>query len=642
METHPLDPLSAEEIDAVRETLADEGKLSPGARFPLILPEEPPKEAVERGEGAVDRRARAVVLDTANGDTFDAVVSLTDRKLLSWRQVPTREHPYGQAPVMLQEYADVEEIVKADQGWRDAMALRGVEDLDLVFVTPLSPGQFGFPDEVGKRVLRSLFFVRHHADDSPWAHPVEGLIAYVDVIERRIIRLVDTGVVPVPDECGNFDEASVGPPRTSLRPLEITQPDGPSFTVTGHHVTWENWRFRISFNAREGLVLHQLAFRDGGVDRQVVYRASIAEMVVPYADPSDTRFWISYFDLGEYSLGSCVNSLVLGCDCLGEIHYFDAVLADAEGRPYVARNAICMHEEDYGVLWKHTDVITGAAETRRSRRLVISFFTTVGNYDYGFYWYLYQDGTIQMEAKLTGVVFTGAAGEDFAFGTQIAPGLVAPYHQHLFCARLDMNVDGPANSVHETDIAPLPMGDDNRYGNAFQPRRTLIARESEAARMADPAAGRYWTVSNSGSCNRLGQPVGYKLTPHASPTLFAHPDSAVAKRAAFATRHLWVTRYHPDERYPAGDYPNQHAGGAGLPEWTAADRPLEDQDLVLWHTFGSTHIPRTEDWPVMPVEYAGFTLKPVGFFDRNPALDLPATTGGACAHTAQGDSCDHS
>jgi primary-amine oxidase len=141
-----------------------------------------------------------------------------------------------------------------------------------------------------------------------------------------------------------------------------------------------------------------------------------------------------------------------------------------------------------------------------------------------------------------------------------------------------------------------------------------------------------WLVSNPGSRNRLGRPVGYVLRPEGQPVLLADPSASVAARAAFATKHLWVTRHDPAERYPAGELINQHAGGAGLPAFVAADRPIDGADIVLWHTFGMTHIPRPEDWPVMPVESTGFVLKPYGFFDRNPTLDVPASTARHCAH----------
>jgi primary-amine oxidase len=496
----------------------------------------------------------------------------------------------------------------------------------------LSAGNFTIAGEEGRRLLRVLSFLAHRQDDHCWAHPIDGVVAYVDLIERRVVQLIDEAVMPIPEEEGNFDDPGyVGPARTSLKPIEITQPEGPSFRVDGDVVRWENWTFRIGFDAREGLVLHQLGYRDGDRDRPLIYRASVAEMVVPYADPSPVRFWQNYFDAGEYLLGHQVNSLQRGCDCLGEIYYFDAVLADADGNPEHRPRAICMHEEDFGVLWKHSDLFTEAQETRRQRRLVISFFVTVGNYDYGFYWYLYLDGTIQLEVKATGVVFTSAFVRGGAYATEIAPGLGAPYHQHLFNVRLDMMLDGPTNAVDELDIHRVPVGPGNPYGNAFTRRATRLAREAEAARMADATVGRVWRISNPNRHNRLGQPVAYVLRPENQPALLAGADSSIARRAGFATRHLWVTRYHPAERYPAGDQVNQHPGGAGLPTFVAKDRDIDGQDIVVWHTFGAVHFPRPEDWPVMPVEYCGFTLKPAGFFDRNPTLDVPATPSAHCA-----------
>ncbi len=389
---------------------------------------------------------------------------------------------------------------------------------------------------------------------------------------------------------------------------------------------WENWDLRIGFNEREGLTLHQIGF-DG---RPIVYRASVAEMVVPYADPAPVRFWQNYFDCGEYMFARYADSLQLGCDCLGEIHYLDAVIADDLGQPKTIQNAICMHEEDYGVAWKHSDMFTGSRETRRQRRMVFSFFTPIGNYDYGFYWYLYLDGTIQLEVKATGIVFTAAypeGGNEYA--TEVAPGLGAPFHQHMFSARLDMTVDGVQNAVDEVQAERVPMGEGNPYGNAFRKRRTRLARESQAQRRADGSVVRTWHVVNTEKTNALGQPVGYALIPEGKATLLADEASSIHARATFATNHLWVTRYDPAQRYPAGDFVNQNPGGAGLPAWVQADRDIDGEDIVVWHTFGTTHFPRPEDWPVMPVDYTGFTLKPVGFFDRNPALDLPST-GGHC------------
>lgn len=290
-------------------------------------------------------------------------------------------------------------------------------------------------------------------------------------------------------------------------------------------------------------------------------------------------------------------------------------------------NAICIHEEDYGILWKHNDFFAGTSETRRQRRLVVSFFVTVGNYDYRFYWYLYLDGTIELEAKATGIVFTsGYPGGDYPYSSEIAPGLGAGYHQHLFSARQDMAIDGLANAVEEIDAQQVPMGEGNPVGNAFTKSVTRLRTESEAQRIAATDKGRVWAISCTENTNRMGRPTANVLYPEGQPTLLATEGSSIRKRAAFATRHLWVTRFHPEELWAAGPVVNQHPGGSGLPSYTSQDRNIDGQDIVVWHTFGLTHFPRPEDWPIMPVDYAGFRLKPHGFFDRNPTLDVPAST----------------
>jgi primary-amine oxidase len=290
------------------------------------------------------------------------------------------------------------------------------------------------------------------------------------------------------------------------------------------------------------------------------------------------------------------------------------------------KNAVCMHEEDYGTLWKHYEFRTGVFEMRRSRRLVISFFATVGNYDYGFYWYLYQDGTIEAEIKATGIVLTqGAEAAQEDYGVVVAPGLLATHHQHFFCVRLDMQVDGGRNSVYEVNTETIPVGDGNPHGNAFRPVATQLMREPEAHRTINPFTGRYWLIANNEIRNSLDRPVAYKLVPGSTVPPFAAEESDLTRRAEFLRHNLWVTHYDRSERFPAGDYPNQHPGGGGLIAYQAADRGIVDDDIVLWYAFGMLHISRPEDWPVMPVERIGFMLKPVGFFDRNPALDIPPT-----------------
>ncbi|MFT4081882.1 MAG: primary-amine oxidase [Nocardioides sp.] len=637
----PTSSLTGEEITRTSSLLHDAGLVTDSTRFAYVGLIEPHKAEVLRtlaGDGPVPHRlARALLLDTATGAAFDATVDLTAGTVAGTEIDGSR----GQVPILIEEFASIDPIVQADEAWISALAKRGLT-ADEVVTAPLSPGSYDNPGEEGKRIIRVFAFQYADPTDHPWAHPVDGLCAYVDVIAKEVIEVVDTEVLPVPAEPSQFHLPQGRPaPLEGLKPIEITQPEGPSFTVDGDQVSWANWTFSLGFDAREGLVLHHIGYADPDHDgevRPIVYRASIAEMVVPYADPAPTRYWQNYFDTGEYVFGRFANSLTLGCDCLGEIRYFDATLADEFGNPQTITNAICMHEEDFGTLWKHTDLwVEGVSEVRRQRRLVISFFTTVGNYDYGFYWYLYLDGRIECEAKLTGILFPSAYKgiETWPYATEVAPGLGAPFHQHLFSARLDMSVDGLGNAVDEVEAVPVPMGEGNPWGNAFTFKKTRIASEATAARDADASVGRTWHISSTERTNRLGQPTAYVLHAEQNPTLLADPASVIASRGAFTTKQVWVTAYSPDERYPAGDLVNQNPGGDGLPAYMAGDRPLDGEDIVLWHTFGLTHFPRPEDWPVMPVDYARFTLAPYGFFDRNPTLNVPESTaadGGHCHH----------
>ncbi|MGZ4574273.1 MAG: primary-amine oxidase [Mycobacteriaceae bacterium] len=629
--SHPLSRLTPEEITGARDVLTAAGLVSESTRFVYVGLDEPDKAEVlafQPGDG-IDRHVRLMALEMATGIGTDFVVSVTSGEVLRAHTLDSATE--GQVPILDIEFEVIEEILNANEEWVAAIEARGLEPAR-VRAVPLSAGFFGDAEELGVRLVRVLTFYQPDETALAWAHPIDGMVSYIDLTKQVVTKVIDSKQCPIPAESGRLDSAAHSTPKsTTLKPIEITQPEGVSFSVDEDVVTWENWTFRIGFDVREGLTLNQLSFRDGERVRPIIYRASIAEMVVPYADPSPTRNWQNYFDTGEYMYGRYTNSLELGCDCLGEIHYLDAVIADETCTPRTMRNAICMHEEDYGILWKHTDMFNGMNETRRQRRLVISFFTTIGNYDYGFYWYLYLDGTIQLEAKATGCVFTSAyPGKGYEFATEVAPGLGAPFHQHLFSARLDMMVDGTCNAVEEVSAERVPISATNPLGNAFARSVTRLKSESQAQRLNDGTVGRVWQVINPKVTNRLGENVGYALHPENLPALLAHESSSIAKRAAFATKHLWVTQYDKAERYPAGDFVNQHPGNAGLPEYVAADRSLDGEDLVLWHTFGLTHFPRPEDWPIMPVDYSGFKLKPVGFFDRNPSLGTPASASKHC------------
>lgn len=649
---HPLEPLSAQEVSAASAIIKAASQWNDDCRFVYIELAEPAKELVTGwSEGDDwDRQASALVRDRKNRATYDIVVSLDRDDVISWVSVDG-----VQPPMMFEEFMACEEAVRNDPRWQEAVRKRGVEDFALTMIDPWAGGYTGPDDDPAKRrIARPLTFVRTSPEDNGYARPVEGLIVTVDLDEMKVVDVTDHGVVPLPPKSGNyypelvFEDGNVpaySEERAALQPLEITQPNGPSFTVEGHKVTWSNWQLRLGYTPREGLVIYDVAYNDRGTLRPVIYRASLSEMYVPYGDPNPTHWNKNVFDEGEYGLGWLANALELGCDCKGEIKYFDAVVNDQDGNPMVMPNAICMHEEDYSIGWKHTDFRSERAQVQRNRRLVVSFIATVGNYEYCFYWNFYLDGSIEFEIKLTGILSTGAIEEGTKpeFGTVVAPGLYGPNHEHYFSVRMDMRVDGDKNNLFEVNSVSEPAGPTNPHLNAWRAVKSQLSSESEAQRLPDSLAARTWLVTSADKTSAFGEPTGYKIEPGAYSAPLWQEGSQQAARGGFATKQLWGTAYDPSQRYAAGQYVAQNPGGDGLPAYTAGNRSLVDSDLVVWYTMGAHHIVRPEDWPVMPASKVSVHLKPFGFFDGNPMLDLPAETSchsdGTASAEAAGGGC---
>ncbi len=619
--THPLDPLSADEFRHVADLLRREkGVARPGWRIAGIELREPAKEIANahRTGDPVARAARAVVWDTTSGTPYVAQLDLTADALTAWDA-----HPGRQPNATVDEWHECDEAMRAHPEVIAALAQRGITDPSLALIDVWTYGATRIPEPYrGRRVGWCDVWLRAAPGANPYAHAVGGLRLVVDLNSMELLEIQDTGSPGFPKVQGEYVPAHIPgyAARTDRRPLQITQPDGVSFTLDGHELAWQNWRLRIGFTHREGLVLHQVGWQDGAELRPIAHRMSFAEMVVPYRDPTPQHTDRTAFDIGEWGLGFMTTSLELGCDCLGEIRYLDAVLHDTAGSPTTIRNAICLHEEDNGVLWKHVDGVAGA-EVRRMRRMVISTHVTVANYEYLVYWRLYEDGSIECEVRATGImVTTPFVGDPPPYGTVVDTDTYAPIHQHFIVARLDMDVDGEGNTVVMTETAQPPIGPDNPDGLALVQRSTPIT--VEGGQDYDWSTQRAWKVTNPGRRNAHGAPTAYKLVPGAAiPAMIDH-SSALFRRAEAIGHTLWVTPFHPDERWPCGEFVNQSELDEGLPVWTAAGRPVENADVVLWYVFGIHHVPRVEDWPVMPADTVSFWLKPTGFFDANPSLDV--------------------
>jgi primary-amine oxidase len=451
------------------------------------------------------------------------------------------------------------------------------------------------------------------------------VIAWVDVNARRVVKFVDEGGVPVPSAAAEYSTPATAKPRRGLKPLQISQPQGHSFEVSGHEIRWQNWRFRYALHPREGLVLYTVGYEDEGKVRSILYRASLSELFVPYGDVSTAWHFRNVFDMGGTGLGWLADALEPRSDCPDNAVFFNAALANDAGTPFEITRAVGLYERDGGLLWKHFDFTTN--ESRRARQLVLMFIATVGNYEYGLSWIFHQDGTLEVEVLLTGIMSTKAvAAKPPAHdrGHQVAPQVEAVHHQHFFNFRLDFDIEEPTgNSVVELNHEVVPADPAFPGRTALAMRETVLASEQQARRELNLASGRKWKVINSSIRNSLKQPVGYALIPGENAVPFVAGGSALGKRAGFMYKHLWATAYDAKQMNAAGYYVQRNDELEGLPAWSNANRPLEDTDVVLWYTLGITHIPRPEEWPVMTGHRAGFKLVPSGFFSRNPALDVP-------------------
>lgn len=514
----------------------------------------------------------------------------------------------------------------------------------------------GFDEKYGNkiRLQQALMYYRPHVDDCQYAFPLD----FTPIFNADSQEIIDIDIPTIRRPINqappnNYHAAAIeaeGGYRKDLKPIHITQPEGVSFKVDGRIIEWQNWKVHVGFNYREGIVLNNITYNDKGNERGIFYRLSLAEMVVPYGNPEYPHHRKHAFDLGEYGGGYMTNSLALGCDCKGAIHYMDAAFVNRAGASETIKNAICIHEEDSGILFKHTDFRDSSVTVTRGRKLLISHVFTAANYEYCVYWIFHQDGTVQLEVKLTGILNTYAMnpGEDTkGWGTEVYPGVNAHNHQHLFCLRIDPNIDGPQNTIFQVDArtGPGEVGSaENKYGNAFYSHKTKYTTPKEAISDYDGSSTRTWEIANTNQINPYShKPVSYKLISREVPALLPKEGSLVWKRAGFARHAVHVTKCkalltlddriqltfldHDDQIHPAGRHVPQTSGdpSKGLPEWIAqhGDESIENTDVVLWHTFGLTHFPAPEDFPVMPVEPMTVLLRPRNFFLKNPALDVP-------------------
>ncbi|KAL4881325.1 copper amine oxidase [Aspergillus karnatakaensis] len=632
---HPLDPLTPAEISLAAQIVRDAFSSS-SLVFRAITLVEPPKRSLV---GYLDAERQGTTLPPPPPRVARVLYYLD--KPTQFRELEANlldRSIFGEKPLDGKHaFVDAGEMKKCEKAClSDSGVQEAIKDLDLpeeavVVCDPWTYSPDGMHD-MSRRVVMCFMYMKlqEHGDTNHYAFPLDLVVELDD--EQKVI-----GILKLPS--GNikpFDRRKlhtsseyhpdlVPARRTTTKPYQVVQPQGPSFKTEGNLINWEKWRFRVGFNYREGLTIHDVSY-DG---RQVFYRLSCSEMFVPYGDPRAPYPRKAAFDFGNNGAGVNANNLALGCDCLGHIKYFDAYHHTNEGVPIKLPRVICCHEIDDGILWKHTNYRTNNAVVGRSRVLVLQTIITVSNYEYIFAFQFTQSAEINYEVRATGILSTNPINLNenlpFPYGTVVAPGVMAPYHQHLFSLRIDPAIDGYKNSVLVEDSVPMAVSDPkNAIRVGYVTDKQYI--EHETPLDTDNRKARVFKIVNEDITNPVtNTPVGYKLVPHYSQMLLADPSSFHALRSEFAEYPIWVTRHDDDELFAAGEYTVQSETGSGLATWVKtreAPQSVRNEDLVIWHTFGTTHNPRVEDWPVMPVEKMMVTLKPVNFFTRNPALDV--------------------
>lgn len=631
---HPLDALEADEIVRAAAILRAAGETDDATPILSLTLEPPAKAAVlawSAGE-SFTRQARAVV--RRERVTREILVDLDAGEVVSVKAVPGP----GQPPMSLDEIFGAITVTTGHPEMRAGLARRGITDFEQLFCAPRTAGNFGEPHEQTRRIAKVDCFDLTNNPTNVFAAPIEGLFAIVDVEAGEVLDVVDLGVVPVSQRRWPLD-AEAQESLRDTRPVDIVAPQGGNIVVDGWSLSWNNWRAHLRWDPRAGLILSTVRYVDAGEERSVLYQANVAEIFVPYQDPTEGWYYRTYMDEGEYGLGTSHSPLAAGADCPRNAIYLSPVMANGAGGADELTDRICAFEQPTGdATWRHLDIISGALEARPNVEMVVRFIATVGNYDYLFDWVFDNKGQLTYRVGASGIdAVKGVAAQsladpsaerDTAYGPLIAPGVAGIHHDHFFSVRLDLDVDGPVNRFVRDRLVPMRLPDSSKRKSIWTTERDVARNDSDAKFRLSYEMPSLWRVESATQTSALGYATSYALKPAANARPLVDEDDPALARAQFANYHLWVTPYRADELWAGGDYANQSAPGEGLPKWTQDARDVEDTDIVLWYTLGFHHVPSSEDWPAYNLGWNALTLRPYNFFDENPALDLPEAGGG--------------
>lgn len=642
----PLNPLTEQEIRSVSYIIKHSSKYKKDMRFTEITLKEPDKKKVWNwvllSDAAKKMKAnklprQAAIVISEQRKVYEGVVDLDSKRIVEWKENTAG----GYAMVSFAE--DPSEVVYKNPEFLAALKKRGLAGkVNKVKLVGLTVGYYGPDNADPNRRLYKYTAYLDTGDGNFFTHPIENLVVTVDIDEKKVLKVEDEGVIPVPMNDHGYRKGDKDSTREPAKPIVITQPKGVNYTIKGQEISWQGWKFHVMLDARRGPVISAATYNDHGKQRKVMYSGGLGGMTVPYGDPGLNWYWKTYMDSGEYGVGKLGRPMVLGADVPNNTTFIDATLNDDNGNPYTSPKVIGIFERYADSDWTHSEA--GVTDSRARLELVVRFISTVGNYDYTFDYVFQQNANIKINVGASGIeAVKGAAATsvkstdehyidpnnaEIRNGTLVDKHTVAVYHQHIYNFRLDMDVDGEKNTVLELDPKAAPItGNPSKKTEMVLEQKTYHT-ELEAAQKFDP--DKVVLVTNPEKKNKLGYLTGYQIIanaggthPFAEDPLFGDDDYLI-KRAGYLKKHIWVTPYSPDEVYPEGKYINQNPNDTGLAAWASQDRDIYEKDDVVWITTGTTHIPRSEEWPMMSTEWASAMLKPFNFIDRTPTLDLPA------------------
>jgi primary-amine oxidase len=619
-----MDPLSGEEMQKAVQILKDSGKVNGPTRYPIIRLREMAKADVLRWTPGSPISRSAEVQAQSGADFFRAIVDLDKGTVTNWKTITD-----GKPIMHSSDYIMSIGLVRDHPEWLAALKKRGIANTGAVKALPFFRGYWGNEDDKKGNIYR-MYAYYSPDQKNYWGRPIGGLSAVVDLFNKKVLHVIDTGVVAMPDGSSDYDAASNEPVRRGPNPVKYQQEGGPTYSFNGNVVSWGQWKFHLRFEQQEGLVLSNLTF-DG---RSVLYQGSVSELFVPYMDPTEHWYFRNFMDAGEGGLGISTSPMLVGVDCPENATLLSPVMANDNGKGSVRKDAIAIYERYSGdPSWRHMDPLTRQTDGGRAQMLVVRSIATVGNYDYVFDWNFDSTGGIKVRVGATGIcsskpvdsktALDDATGKDGAYGRFVDSNLVAVNHDHFIAYRLDFDVDGQNNTFVKERLTPVRFNEGTPRISGWQVEPSIAKTENDAKLVLNPQEPTYWRLLSNHQKNQHGYNTSYQITPSTTNYIsMLNPRDWAHHRGAFSKYNLYVTPYHPDERYAGGLTPNQNEGLDGLDVWAKADRPIENTDIVAWYTLGFHHVVRAEDWPVMPTAWHDFYIRPFDFSNKNPLMSV--------------------